>query len=124
MRKYLCDVIDGKTYLRGLCCPGEDYSDWVTVETEFWADNKFLDENGRPRWRVYSPDDIRDEPLPMTAAEEQHEHERGVKAQLAIELPDLIYANKDDPAALSQALCDRAKEIDSGAEIRAALEKL
>jgi len=36
-----------------------------------------------------------------------------VKSKLALELVDLIYANKDDPASLAAALCNRAKEINA-----------
>ena len=36
-----------------------------------------------------------------------------VKSALALELVDLIYANKDEPASLAAALCDRMNEIDS-----------
>ena len=36
-----------------------------------------------------------------------------VKAKFSGELVDLIYANKDFPASLAAALCDRAKEIDA-----------
>ena len=36
-----------------------------------------------------------------------------VKARFAVEMPDLVYANKDEPASLAAALCDRAKEIDA-----------
>lgn len=36
-----------------------------------------------------------------------------VKARFAMELPDLVYANKDDPASLAAAMCDRVKVIDA-----------
>lgn len=42
------------------------------------------------------------------------EKQADVKRQLVEELPDIILQNKDDPAALAQALCDRAKQIEVG----------
>ena len=36
-----------------------------------------------------------------------------VKVRFNGELADLVYANKDNPTALSAAMCDRVKEIDS-----------
>jgi len=41
------------------------------------------------------------------------ERKIAVKRQLIAELPDIILQNKDDPAALAQALCDRAKQIET-----------
>ncbi len=48
-----------------------------------------------------------------TSEEKEERRLVKVKAKLAQELPDLIYANKDDPAVLVAAMCDRAKEIDA-----------
>ena len=43
-----------------------------------------------------------------------------VKRQLIDELPDIILQNKDNPEALAQALCDRAKEIEVTNDLRTA----
>ena len=40
------------------------------------------------------------------------ERQMTVKRQLVAELPDIILQNKDNPEALVQVLCDRAKEIE------------
>ena len=56
-------------------------------------------------------------------ARKEGERIEEVKAQLSLELPDLIYANKDDPAALSKALTDRAKEIDAETAIKSITQK-
>ncbi len=37
-----------------------------------------------------------------------------VKARFMVELPGLVYDNKDDPAALAAAMCDRMNVIDAG----------
>ena len=41
------------------------------------------------------------------------EKQAEVKRQLVDELPDIILQNKDNPEALVQALCDRAKQIET-----------
>ena len=41
------------------------------------------------------------------------ERQMTVKRQLVAELPDIILQNKDNPEALVQALCDRAKQIET-----------
>ena len=40
------------------------------------------------------------------------ERKAAVKRQLITELPDIILQNKDNPEALVQALCSRAKQIE------------
>ncbi len=56
---------------------------------------------------------IEHKPIPLIAEEIETKRLMEVKAKISAELPDLIYANKDDPAALSKALTDRVKEIDA-----------
>jgi len=53
---------------------------------------------------------------------EQAEAERrvAIKRQLVDELPDIILQNKDNPEALVQALCNRAKEIEVTNDLRTA----
>ncbi len=46
-----------------------------------------------------------------------------VKARFEVELPDLVYANKDNPAALAAAMCDRMKGIDAETTIVKELER-
>ena len=45
------------------------------------------------------------------------EKQAAVKRQLVAELPDIILQNKDNPEALVQALCDRAKQIDKEVKV-------
>ena len=84
------------------------------------------DENGKLQWTIrdnpdYDPetdhiDDrylIEHKPILLTADEKETKRAAEAKAKLAAELVDLIYANKDNPDALAQALCERAKEIDA-----------
>ena len=53
---------------------------------------------------------------------EQLEAERqaAIKQQLVADLPDIILQNKDNPEALAQALCVRAKEIEVTNDLRTA----
>ena len=67
MNKYFCETIDDKLYLKGLC-GNDDYSEWAVIETDFWADNKYLDENDRPCWR-YIDGNVVHEPLPKSDAQ-------------------------------------------------------
>jgi len=47
-----------------------------------------------------------------SAEELEAEKQSAVKRQLIAELPDIILQSKDNPEALVQALCDRAKQIE------------
>ena len=49
-----------------------------------------------------------------TAEQIKAEQQQEVKKRLKEELPDLILQNKDNPAGLAKALCDRAKQIEAG----------
>jgi len=43
---------------------------------------------------------------------EVQKKQAAIKRKLAAELPDIILQNKDNPEALTQALCERAKQIE------------
>ena len=53
-----------------------------------------------------------------SAGELEAERQAAVKRQLVADLPDIILQNKDNPEALAQALCDRAKEIEVTNDLR------
>jgi len=50
--------------------------------------------------------------IEKTAAQLEEGRLAMIRQKLAFELPYIILQNKDDPAALTQALCDRAKKIE------------
>jgi len=87
--KYICSDYNGKCYLRGLCCAREDYSDWETIETNFDADNKYLNDEGRPVHRVID-DKIIYEPLEKSEAELIAEKEKEEKELYIAAMPDLV----------------------------------
>ncbi len=124
--KYDVQEITGKFYIIGSRLTSENGN--PTKEHEFSQPfvEDFTNENGKLQWTIQSNPDynpeidpiddrylIEHKPIPLTAEEAETKRLMEVKAKLATELPDLIYANKDDPAALSKALTDRAKEIDA-----------
>jgi len=51
-------------------------------------------------------------PLLPTSEELEAEKQAAIKRQLVAELPDIILQNKDNPEALAQKLCNRAKQIE------------
>jgi len=55
---------------------------------------------------------IEHNPIQLTVEELEAERQTAVKRQLIDELPDIILQSKDNPEALVQALCDRAKQIE------------
>ncbi len=66
---------------------------------------------------------IEHKPIPLTAEEAETKRMTEVKAKISAELPDLIYANKNDPSALAAAMCDRVKEIDAETAIKSITQK-
>ncbi len=122
-------------YLRGWQVAGQGTRGDDVFPDQVFADiGKLKDEYGNRRYkRVPNPDfgklvdtglgekqeDTRRyigfELAPQDPGPEVKETKRveQVKARFDAELFDIVYANKDDPTALSAAWCDRAKEIDA-----------
>ncbi len=124
--QYDVQEIDEKLYIVGSRLTSENGN--PTEEHEFSQPftEDFADENGKLQWTIrdnpdYNPetdhiDDrylIENKSIPLTAEEIETKRLMEVKAKISAELPDLIYANKDTPAALAAAMCDRVKEIDA-----------
>ena len=132
-------IFDGE-YLRGwqvagLGARGDDiFPDEIFVDIGKWAD-----EYGNYRYRrVPNPDygklvdnglstlqeDTRRyigfELAPQDPGPEVKEANRveKVKARFEVELPDLVYANKDTPTSLAWAMCIRMNEIDAEIEAK------
>lgn len=130
----MVEVIFEGEYLRGFQVAGQGIAgDNILPDAAVAGLGKLKDEDGNRKYkRMLNPDygklvdtglgkkqeDTRryigfvlDPEDPDLEIKEKRRIEK-VKAQFAMELFDLIYANKDDPAALAAALCDRVKEID------------
>ena len=58
-------------------------------------------------------DQIKIEALVLSPEAAIAEQQRLIKKQLVDELPEIILQNKDNPEALVQTLCDRAKQIET-----------
>ncbi len=56
---------------------------------------------------------IIESPFPASPEEKEAKRVEKVKARFDAELFGLVYANKDNSAALAVAMCDRVKEIDA-----------
>ncbi len=125
--KYDTCLIDTFTYIvasrliseKG--APSEEYE-----FTKPFSVREVADENGKPQWTIrdnpdYNPevdhiDDryiIENKPVLLTVEEIETKRVAQVKAQFSVEISDIVYANKDNPSALSKAMCDRVKEIDA-----------
>jgi len=124
---YRTQQIGEKTYITGWKFVDPKRSPKEPYEVTRTIRRPLMDENRRFQWTIrenpdYSPetDHIDDrylieyDPILPTAEEIEAEHQRKIERQLQAELPKLILANKNNPAALVQVLCDRAKQIEVG----------
>ncbi len=124
--KYGVKEIDEKFYVTKTALLSESGTPKEEYELTEPLTEPLLDENHQLQWTIrdnpdYDPEVdhinerylIENKPIPLTSQEIETKRMVEVKAKLAAELPDLIYANKDDPAALAAAMCGRAKEIDA-----------
>ncbi len=107
---YRLKTINNKQYCMGWEVINQPV-DGVTVFSEPLP-NPREDEYNNPLYRIEDGQPILDLIDPGPEIKEAKRVQK-VKAKFAGELVDLIYANKDDPAALAAAMCDRAKEIDA-----------
>ena len=99
--------------IRGVALTQEDIGpeyDWINLPAE-WTDGYG---NLLYRWDGEKP--VLDPIDPDPQVKEAKRVEK-VKAKFNAELFSLVYANKDDPGALSAAMCDRMKEIDAEIKI-------
>ena len=134
--RYDIQNLDGKDYIVGtrLISEKDTPSELYEFSKPFTGD--WFDANGKLQWTIrdnpdYNPeidpiDDrylIENKSIPLTPEEIETKRLMEVKAKISAELPDLIYANKDDPAALSKALTDRVKEIDAETAIKSITQK-
>lgn len=107
--KYICSEYNDKLYLRGLCCNGEDYSNWVTIETDFNAKNKYLNEEGRPIWKVEKGKVVY-EPLEKSAEELEAEKIAKEKEDYIKALPDLVKVLQEEIVLLKSNV-EQLKEV-------------
>ena len=134
--KYYIQLVNTEYYIVGSRLISEDGFPSGEYEFTKTLNQSLLDENDRLQWTIkdnpdYDPktdhiDDrylIENKPIPLTAEEIETKRLMEVKAKISAELPDLIYANKDNPAALSKALTDRVKEIDAETTVEPATVK-
>jgi len=125
--KYEIQVIGQKKYIKAVHLISEKEEPTGEYEFSRALKDNLLDENGKLQWVIrenpnYSPETdhidnrylIEYDPISPTAEEIEAEHQRKIERQLQAELPKLILANKNNPAALAQVLCDRAKQIEAG----------
>jgi len=122
--QYKIKTIDGIRYICGssLIAEKEGPTEPYQFSKPF---NRRLHQEGRLLWAIrenpdYDPeiDHIDDryiieyDPVQPTAEELEAEKQAVTKQKLIAELPDIILQNKDNPEALAQALCERAKQIE------------
>ena len=106
--KYICSDYNGKCYLRGLCCAREDYSGWETLETNFNANNIFLNDEGRPIHRVINGKIVY-EPLKKSKEEIDAEKMKEDKELYIAAMPDLVKTLEERIAALEKTGKEMAK---------------
>ncbi len=107
---YRLKTINNKQYCMGYDVINQPVNG-ITIFAEPLPDPR-EDEYNNPLYRIEDGKRVLDPIDPGPAVKEVKRVEK-VKAQLSQELPDLIYANKDDPAVLAAAMCDRVKVIDA-----------
>ena len=123
--RYDIKTINGKNYIvqSQLISTKEGPKEFYEFTKPF-AKN-LVNEYGKLQWTIRENPDydsetdhmddryiIEQKPIQPTTEELEKERKAAVKRQLVAELPDIILQNKDNPEALVQELCDRAKQID------------
>jgi len=123
--QYETKEINGNIYITGSRLLAERGQPGKSYEFGSAFNRKITDQNGQFQWTIrenpdYDPktdhiDDryiIEHNPILPTPEELEAERQAAIKRLLVAELPDIIFQNKDNPAVLAQALCDRAKQIE------------
>ncbi len=132
--EYVIEKIDGKRYIRGWIVTTKP-PDYLTIFPNIpnMPKGKFDEYHARQYRLVPNPDfgklidvgmdeqqpDIREyvgcvyDPIDPGPEVKEAKRVEKVKVQLALELVDLIYANRGNAATLAEALCGRATEIDN-----------
>ncbi len=90
--KYICEEIDNRIYVRGLCCPDYkkvDYSDWIIIESDVDCGGNLINENGQPIWEVVE-DKIINNPLPLSDIKIKEKVNIEIKDKIKTELLDKL----------------------------------
>ncbi len=90
--KYICEVIENRTYVRGKCCPdskGVDYNGWVIIESDVDCGGNLIDKNGQPIWEVVN-NKIINNPLPLSVEKIKEKADTEIKDKIKIELLDKL----------------------------------
>ena len=105
-----------KLYAR-ILAPGRAFMSWSPRDRSLEQDWYEIEREAKSEAGEYLEYDAENDCIVIKKREksaEQAEAERrvAIKRQLVDELPDIILQSKDNPEALAQALCNRAKQIE------------